>query len=95
MNNIGLVSARMGQYLDCFLEPSVTSTKAYLKDTKDFLLCLSKIKLPKESEIYLVTANVSSLYIIIQHDDALLALNWVFSQREDIPYIQKKILKWL
>lgn len=71
----------------------MTSTKADLKDTKDFLLSLSKIKLPEESEIYLVTADVSSLYTIIQHDDALLGLNWAFSQREDIPYIQKKVFE--
>lgn len=37
----------------------------------------------------MVTADISLLYTIIQHDDALLALNWAFSQREDIPYIQK------
>lgn len=41
----------------------------------------------------MVTADVSSLYTIIQHDNALLALNWAFSQREDIPFIQKKFLR--
>lgn len=29
-----------------------------------------------------VTADVASLYSIIQHDDALLALNWALSQRD-------------
>lgn len=41
----------------------------------------------------MVTADISSLYTIIQHNDALLALNWAFSQKEDIPFVQKKFLR--
>lgn len=36
----------------------------------------------------LVTADVSSLYSIIQHDDALLALNWALCKRDDLPFNQ-------
>lgn len=45
------------------------------------------------AEIFLVTADVSSLYTIIQHDDALLILNWAFCKRDDLPFIQKKFLR--
>lgn len=57
-----------------FLQASVLRTKAYLKDTKNLLQMISQIDLTDKEEVYLVTADVSSLYSIIQHDDALLAL---------------------
>lgn len=93
MNSIGSVTARLGQYLDTFLQTSVLNTKAYLKDTKSFLQLIGEINLAGKSQVYLVTADVSSLYTIFQHDDALLALNWALSQRGDIPYEQKVFLR--
>lgn len=69
------MTARLGQYLDTFLQASVLNTKAYLKDTKSFLQLIGEINLAGQTEVYLVTADVLSLYTIIQHDDALLALN--------------------
>lgn len=36
---------------------------------------------------------MSSLYTVIQHDNALLALNWALSQREDLPHSQKVFLR--
>lgn len=65
----------MGQYLDHFLQKSVIKTRSYLRDTKNLLNCLEKIDLTGKDEVLLVTADVSSLYAIIQHEDALLALN--------------------
>lgn len=43
-------------------------------------------------QLFLVTDDVSSLYTIIQHEDSLLALNWAFSKRDDLPHIHKKFL---
>lgn len=40
VNGIVSVSARVGQYLDHFLQESVVWTKAYLKDTSNFLQLL-------------------------------------------------------
>lgn len=92
VNIIGSVTARLGQYLDKFLQTSVVNTRAYLKDTRSFLELISEVNLAGKPEVYLVTADVSSLYTIIPHDDALLSLNWALSQQEYIPHEQKVFL---
>lgn len=90
VNGIDSVTSRLGQYLDIFLQKSVTTTKAYLKDTKSLLQELKEINLTGMNEVFLVTSDVTSLYTIIQHEDALLALNWALSKREDLPLRDKK-----
>lgn len=92
VNGIGSVTARLGEYLDKFLQPSVKVTKAYLKDTSELLRLLELVELGTASETHLVTADVASLYTIFQHEDAALALNWVLSRRDDIPHMQKCFL---
>lgn len=54
---------------------------------------LKSVIIIKDTEMFLVTADVSSLYMFIQHNDTLLALNWQLpiQQIYNIPYIQKKI----
>lgn len=89
VNSIESVTARLGQHLDTFLQVSVLQTKAYLKDTKNFLQLISEINLSGKQEVFLMTANVSSLNNIIQHDDTLLVLNWALSQRDNMPFEQK------
>lgn len=86
VNSIDSISSRMGQYL----QKSVGMTQSYLKDTKDFLNCLQSINLEGGGQqVLLLTADVSSLYSIIQHEDVLLALNWALIQRDDLPHNQK------
>lgn len=92
VNGIGLISARLGEYLDKFLQPSVKKLKPTLRDTTDILRLLNEVRLNPATMIYLVTADVWSLYTIIQHDDALLALNWALSKRDDILHMQKCFL---
>lgn len=92
VNAIGSVTAWLGEYLDKFLQPSVKVTRAYLKDTSELLQLLDDVQLSTASETYLVTAYVCSLYTIIQHEDAALALNWALSRRDDIPHSQKQFL---
>lgn len=93
VNGIESVTARVGQYLDHFLQGSVITTKAYLKDTTDFLQKLKAVTFLTDSTLFLVTADVSSLYTNIHHEDAILALNWALSKREELPHMQKKFLK--
>ena len=93
VNGIGSITSRLGEYLDVFLQQSVVNTKAYLKDTKSLLQYLQCIDLTGKEEVYLVTADVSSLYTIIQHEDALLALNWALCKREDLPFNQKMFIR--
>lgn len=78
VNGINSVTSRVGEYLDHFLQTSVDTTKPYLKDTTSFIQKIKNVSFSKNAEMYLVTADVASLYTIIQHDDALLALNWAF-----------------
>lgn len=75
VNGIDSVTSRVGQYLYHFLQMSVVHAKAYLKDTTNFLQLLKGVVFSVNAESYLVSADVSSLYTIIQHDNALVALN--------------------
>lgn len=78
----------MGQYLDTFLQKSVTKTRSYLRDTKNFLTCLQTVNLVGKPHVILVTADVASLDSVIQHDDVLLGLNWAL--KEMIFHIMEK-----
>lgn len=60
VNGIDLVLLRLGQYIDTILIPMVTYTEEFLKDTKHIIQILENLK-----------ADVSSLYTIISHEDAL------------------------
>lgn len=61
VNRIGYVTARLGQYLDRFLQKSVVATKAYLSDTKNLLQLLEQVRFIG-SDVFLVTSNIISLY---------------------------------
>lgn len=54
---------------------------------------LQDVDLAGKEEVFLVTADVSSLYTIIQHEDAPLDLNLALSQRDDLPHNQKVFLR--
>lgn len=44
VNGIKSITARLGQYIDRYLQPAVQKNRAYLKDTKDMLNLLEKRK---------------------------------------------------
>lgn len=77
VNGIDLVTSRLGQYLDFFLQPLVTKTKAYLRDTKQVLQILHT--LPCTPSSILITADVGSLYTIIDHREALISAKWALA----------------
>lgn len=74
VNGIDSVSARLGQYIDFFLKPLVSSTKAYLKDAKHAIQIIESTS-AKDNSI-LVMADVGSLYTIIGHQDAVESVKW-------------------
>lgn len=80
VNGIDSVTSRLGQYLDFFLQPLVTKTKAYLSDTKHILQILHT--LPCTSSSILITADVGSLYTIIDHSEALISVQWALATTE-------------
>ena len=58
----------LSKFIESFLKRQAQKCKSYIKDTKDFLLKFSSIKnIPENS--YLVTMDISSLYINIDHKE--------------------------
>lgn len=74
VNGIESVSACLGQYIDYFLKLIISKTKAYLGDTKQFIQILEQV--PCRSNSILITADVNSLYTIINLSDAILSVKW-------------------
>lgn len=68
-NGIDSVSSRLGQYIDFLLQPIVSKTRSFLKDTKHSIQILEALSF--SSPCFLITADVSSFYTIISHEDAL------------------------
>lgn len=92
VNGINSVSARLGQYIDYFLKPLVTTTTEYLKNTKHVIQIMETI--PCNENSLLVTADVSSLYTIIDHQDALMSVKWALD-KSDLPDLHKILMKSL
>ena len=62
----GSPTERISQFVDFFLQPFVSSTKSYIKDTNDFF---AEAKLPENSILF--SLNVVSLYTNIPTDMGL------------------------
>ena len=60
----------ISKYIDYVLKPLMQSLPSYVKDTTDFIQKLKSTKLAHANS-YLVTLDVSSLYINIPHEDSL------------------------
>lgn len=75
VNRITLVGAKIGEYIDCFLQPIMKKTKLYLRDTKHLIQLLDSIKLDGRL-VHLATADVASLYTIINHEEAIQDTKW-------------------
>lgn len=69
MNGVDSLTSRISQNLDTFLQPLISSTKVYLKDTMHLLQILEGIV--AESSYFLVTVGIGLLYTIIQHTYAM------------------------
>lgn len=91
VNGIDSLTARMGQYVDTFLQPAVQLTTAYLKDTKHLLQILQDTPV-SEGHTLLATADVSSLYTIIKHHQACEATKWVLKRHSPLLCAQRKFL---
>ncbi len=87
MAGINSLTEPLSNFVDFVLRPLVTSLPSYLRDTRDFLQCLSVIK-DIEEDIILATMDVSSLYTNIPHTEGLLALKYFLdlcSDNEGLP----------
>lgn len=91
VNGINSVCARMGEYIDGFLQPVVKKTKSYLRDTKHLIQLLNTLNL-KDGPIYLATADVGSLYTIINHEEAIQATKWALRNLSELKCVQRRFL---
>lgn len=66
--------AKIGEYLDCFLQPLAQNCPVYLKDSKNLMELLKGIEVDNDSILASIDAN--SLYTIIQQQHALVAVKW-------------------
>lgn len=64
----------MCEWLDSLLQPLIGLIPGHLRDTKHVLAALSNYQW-NESFVWVPT-DITSLYIIIPHDLALIALKW-------------------
>ncbi|XP_040178228.1 uncharacterized protein LOC120910536 [Rana temporaria] len=91
VNGIESLTARMGEYLDGFIQPAVQQTNAYLKDTKHVLQLLEDTPVLK-GRTFIATADVSSLYTIVQHHQAISATKWLLREFTTLICKQRKFL---
>lgn len=91
VNGIDSLTSRMDQYIDYFIQPAVQQTEAHLKDTKHILQLLNTVPV-LEGRTLLATAEVTSLYTIVQHHDAISATKWLLRKYSTLICKQRKYL---
>jgi hypothetical protein len=82
ISNCGISTEKASELLDHHLKPITKDGKSYIRDTGHFLEKLKEIgKVPENA--LLVTADVTSLYPSIPHDDGRRALYAKLEERKD------------
>lgn len=69
ISSIDSVTARIGSYVDEFLQPLVTASPSYLRDTTQVINLLLEYEC--RDGCILATADVASLYTIVFHQQDL------------------------
>ena len=69
----------ISSYVDSILKPHMESLPSYVKDTSDFITKIQNLKgIPQNA--FLVTLDVTSLYINIPHDDGIKVCDHFMSE---------------
>lgn len=92
INGIQSINSRLGEYVDNYLQPLVLKTPAYLKDMKHLIQELKKIAIQPDQKYILVTADVSSLYTNIGHENAISATKWAMNKFSNLVSKQKRFI---
>ena len=82
ISNCGTITENISEYLDHHLNPSVSQSRSYIKDTNHFLSRLSKLGKIPEGAI-LCTVDVVGLYPSIPHGEGLEAIREALDRREN------------
>ena len=82
ISNSGTITEHISEYLDHHLNPLVSQSRSYVKDTNHFLSRLSKLgKIPEGA--LLCTVDVVGLYPSIPHGEGLEAIREALDRREN------------
>lgn len=86
VSGIDSVMSQVGKYIDHFLQPLVQMMPSYVKDSRHIINVLSNLS-PKQG-LCLVTADVSSLYMVIPHHLGLEAVKFYLNRSTGLPKLQ-------
>ena len=80
VSSVNSPTEKISMLLDIILQPFVLKTKSYIRDTGDFL---SKVQgLEFNSNDWLFSMDVTSLYTNIPHNDGIECIKQVLSKRD-------------
>ena len=80
ISNCGTITEHISEYLDHHLNPLVSLSRSYVKDTNHFLSKLSKLSIIPEGAL-LCTVDVVGLYPSIPHGEGLEAIRVALDRR--------------
>ena len=92
INGIQSINSRLGEYVDRFIQPLVPQTRAYLRDTKHLIQILESTVLEANCGYLLATADVASLYTVINHEEAIGATKWALNSFGHLISKQKRFI---
>lgn len=82
VSGIDSIMSRIGKCIDFFLQPLVSKTPAFLKDSRQIINEVSTINI--EREVLLVAVDSSSLYAIIPHQIGYMAVRYFMNKDQAI-----------
>lgn len=71
------VTTNVSRYVDSLLQPIVRSCDWILRDTKQLIEQLASFELPRGEEIWLVTADIQSMYTNLPSDEGSRIMRWM------------------
>ena len=90
ISGIDSISSRAGKYIDGFLQPLVRALPAFIRDSKHVINIMNNI--PHEEGLWLVTADVTSLYTIIPHDWGISSVKYFLERDSALLEIQQRFI---
>ena len=81
VSGCGSCCERISNFVDFFLQPLTHKLDSYVKDTNDFVRKIKTVKC-KKGDI-LVSADVTGLYTVINHEEGVQACKEALDQREE------------
>ena len=88
VSGCGSPTEKLSAFIEHYLKPLVPKTDSYIRDSKSLISFLETLVLP--SDVFLVTVDVSALYLNIPHKDGIAAsLHHLYTlnpQKDEVPF---------